>query len=372
MKSNMKIVCRKEELVKGTSIVAKAVPNKTTMPILMCVLIDATLDQIKLTSNDMTLGIQTVVEGNIVEHGMIALEAKMFFDIVKKMPEGKDIAIEVKDRFQVSIKCGRSKFEVSGNDPEEFAYLPIVECDKGFSMSCYTMRESIQQVIFAVSDSEANKVMTGVLFDMKEDNLRMVALDGHRIALRNIRLAEELNLVEMIVPGKSLQEIFKILPGDMQKQVKVTYTSKHIAFEMENTLIISRLIEGKYFEIERMISENYETKMHINRKQLQDALDRSTLFIKESDKKPIVMDISDEELKVSVTSSIGSMNDEIEIECQGKKLVIAFNPRFILDALRVIQDEEIDMYFMNSRTPAYICDQDRNYLHLMLPVNRIG
>ena len=245
----MKIVCKKSNLVKGVSIVSKAVPSKTTMPILECILIDATTDIIRLTANDMELGIQTDIEGEILERGMIAIDAKIFSEIVRKLPDN-DVIIETNENLQTTIVCEKAKFDISGKPGEEFSYLPVIEKEDSIEISQFTLKEVIRQTIFSIADTESNKLMTGELFEIKDNMLRVVSLDGHRISIRKIELKDQVNDKKLVVPGKTLIEVSKILSGELESQVYISYTNNHIVFEFDNTIVVSRLIEGEYFKID--------------------------------------------------------------------------------------------------------------------------
>ena len=238
----MKIVCNKSDLVKGVNIVSKAVPGKTTMPILECILIDATTDIIKLTANDMELGIQTEIAGEIIDRGMIAIDAKIFSEIVRKLPDN-EVSIETDDRLQTTIVCEKAKFDISGKPGNEFAYLPIIEKDDSIAISQFTLKEIIRQTIFSIADTESNKLMTGELFEIKDNVLRVASLDGHRISIRKIELKDQVSDYKMVVPGKTLIEISKILSGEAESMVEISYTNNHIVFEFDNTIVVSRLIE---------------------------------------------------------------------------------------------------------------------------------
>ena len=304
----MKIVCTKSNLVKGVSIVSKAVPSKTTMSILECVLIDATTDIIRLTANDMELGIQTDIEGEIIERGMIAIDAKFFSEIVRKLPDS-DVIIETDESLQTTIVCEKAKFNISGKPGDEFSYLPIIEKDESIEVSQFTLKEVIRQTIFSIADSDSNKLMTGELFEIKM--LRVVSLDGHRISIRKIALDADVTDKKLVVPGKTLIEISKILSGEAESKVNISYTNNHIVFEFDNTVVVSRLLEGEYFKIDQMLSSDYDTKVRINKKELLNCIDRATLLVKEGDKKPIIINIGDEIMELKIKSQIGSMNEEL-------------------------------------------------------------
>lgn len=364
----MKLICSKSDLLKGVNIVSKAVPVRTTMSILECILIDASANKIKLTANDMKLGIETIITGEILEPGIIALDAKIFLEIVRKLPDN-EVTIETDQTFKTLISCEKAKFNIIGKSGEDFSYLPYVERKNSVSMSQFTLKEVIRQTIFSITDNDNNKLMSGELFEINENKLKVVSLDGHRISIRNIELKDSYEYKKVIVPGKTLNEISKILPGSAEEDVFLFLTENHIIFEFDQTTVVSRLIEGEYFKIEQMLSSDYETKININKKELLNCIDRATLLIKEGDKKPIIMNITDTSMELKINSFIGSMNEDIDIEKEGKDILIGFNPKFFIDALRVIDEEEITIYMVNPKAPCFIKDENETYIYLILPVN---
>lgn len=366
--NQMKLICSKSNLLNGVQIVSKAVPNKTTMSILECILIDATGRNIKLTANDMELGIETIIEGDIVEKGQIALDAKIFLDIVRKLPDNQ-VILETDKSFKTNIVCEKARFTIIGKSGEDFSYLPSIEKIDHIVLSQFTLKEVVRQTIFSISDNDNNKLMTGELFDINGDTLKVVSLDGHRISIRKIGLKNSYPSKKVVVPGKTLNEISKILSGDADKDVSIFFTGKHIVFEFDKTTVVSRLIEGEYFRIDQMLSSDYETKVTINKRELLECIDRATLLVKEGDKKPIIINITDDVLELKINSTIGSMNEEIDIKKQGKDLMIGFNPKFMIDALRVIDDEQIYVYLVNPKAPCFIKDATESYIYLILPVN---
>ena len=364
----MKIICTKSNLVKGVSIVSKAVPSKTTMPILECILIDTSTDVVKLTANDMELGIETSIDGEIIDRGIIAINARIFSEIVRKLPDS-EVVIETLGESQAIITCEKAKFNIAAQSGEDFAYLPAVEKDDFITVSEYTLKEVIRQTIFSIADSDTNKMMTGELFEIDDNILKVVSLDGHRISIRKIELKDSYSPKKVIVPGKTLQEISKIVGGEAESDVDISFTRNHIVFEFDRTVVVSRLIEGEYFKIDQMLSSDYETKVRINKRELLDCIDRATLLIKEGDKKPIIIDIRDESMELKIKSQAGSMDEVILCTKEGRDLLIGFNPKFLIDALRVIDDEEVDLYFMNAKAPCFIKDETQSYIYLILPVN---
>ena len=364
----MKLVFDKADLVKSVAIAMKAVSGKTTMPILQCILIDASSSQIKFTSNDMELGIETLVTGMILERGVVALDAKIFSEIVRKLPDNQ-VTIETDENLVTTITCEKAKFSIPGQSGEDFSYLPILETSDCVSISQFTLKEVIRQTIFSIADNDNNKLMTGELFEIEENDLKVVSLDGHRISIRNIELKNNYSHKKVVVPGKTLQEVSKILPGSAEDEVSIFLTDNHIVFEFENTTVVSRLIEGEYFKIEQMLSSDYETKVKINKRELLDCIDRATLLVKEGDKKPIIMNITDGTMELKINSFIGSMNEDIDIAKEGKDILIGFNPKFFIDALRVIDEEEVTLYMVNPKAPCFIKDDEGTFIYLILPVN---
>ena len=364
----MKIICSKSSLLKSVSIALKAVPSKTTMPILECILMDATTNQIKFTTNDMELGIETIVEGTIEEKGKVALDAKIFYEIIRRLPDN-DITIKTDDKYAATITCEKAKFNIPGKSGEDFAYLPMIEKDEPLTISQYTLKEMIRQTIFSIAVNENNKLMTGELFEIKNNCLKVVSLDGHRIAIRKMPLKKDYSDRKVVVPGKTLSEVSKILSGEVDDQVSIYFTKNHILFEFDQTMVVSRLIEGEYFRIDQMLSSDYETKLKINKKEFLDCIDRATLLVREVDKKPIIINITDDDMELRIDSAMGSMNEEIDIEKDGKDIMIGFNPKFLIDALRVIDDETVTIYLVNPKAPCFIRDDEENYTYLILPVN---
>ena len=364
----MKLVFTKSNLNKAVGIVMKAVPTRTTMNILECILIDATTNEIKFTGNDMELGIETIVEGEIIEKGKIAIDAKLFSEIVRKLPDN-DITLTTDSNNNALITCEKSKYNIAGKSGDDFSYLPAIIKDKMITLSQFQLKEVINQTIFSIAINDNNKMMTGELFEVNEGTLKVVGLDGHRIAIRNIKLEGRSDDVRVDIPGKTLQEISKILNADAESFVNIYFTNNHVLFEFDQTHVVSRLIEGDYFKISQMLSNDYETKVSINKKEFLDSIDRANLLIREGDKKPIIINILNGLLQVNVNSAIGALNEDIDIDKEGKDIMIGFNPKFLMDALRVIDDENVTMYLVNHKSPCFIRDKEEKYIYLILPVN---
>ena len=367
----MKIICSKSQFLQGVNIVSKAVSNKTTMEILECILIEAFDDCIKLTANDTELGIETTIQGEIIVPGKIALEAKLFSEIIKKIPDN-DVILETEENGNTSIRCEQIHCNIMGKQGDDFSHLPEITKENKITISQYDLKEIIRQTIFSVSDNENNKLMTGELLSIENNKLTITSLDGHRISIRKIALKKAYDPLKVVVPGKTLMEVSKILSGEVDSEVNLYFTNNHIVFEFDQTVVVSRLIEGEYFKIDQMLSNDYETKVRINKKEFLNCIDRATLLVKEGDKKPVIINITDEIMELKIKSQLGTMDEEIMITKEGRDLLIGFNPKFLIDALRVIEDEEVDLYFMNAKAPCFIKDEKETYIYLILPVNFSG
>ena len=340
----------KSYLSQGIQIVSKAVPSKTTMSILECILIDASGNDIRLIANDMELGIETKVAGLILSRGIIAVDAQIFSSIVRKLPD--DDVVIFTEGEKITITCQKAKFTILGKDGADFAYLPEIEKKNEVKVSQFTLRDLINRTIFSISGNESSGMMTGELMEIRDNRLRMVALDGHRIAIRNVELSNSYEDKKVIVPGKTLNEISKILSGDTDKFVNIYFTEKHALFEFDDTIVVSRLIEGEYYRIDKMLSSSYQTRVNVQRK-------------------PVIIMISDDNMEMKINTTLGSMDEVIEITKDGADMNIGFNPKFLIDALRAIDSEEITLYLVSPKAPCFIRDAEETYCYLILPVNFI-
>ena len=365
----MRLICSKSDLQNGVNIVSKAVPVKTSMTILECILIDASSDEIKLIANNTELGMETFIDGEIIDRGIIALDAKLFSEIVKELPDS-EVVIHSDSTFKTNISCETKKYNIIGKSGEDFSYLPDIERKRPVSLSMHTLKDVINKTIFAVSGiGEKNPVLKGELIEIGGASLRIVGMDGHRIAIRNIELDDTYDNIRVIVPGKTMLEVSKVIDDDINENVDIYFSKNHVIFEFKRTIVISRLIQGEYFRVEKMLTHDYNTKFIINKNRLMDSINGANPLIRESDKKPIIMDVGEGMLNLKINTFAGLYKDEIDIRKDGNDIMIGFNPKFFIEALRVIDDEEISIYMVNPKAPCFIKDDDENYIHLILPIN---
>lgn len=363
----MKVIIAKEQLVKNLNTVLKAVPSRTTLEILKCVHLEAEDEFLTLTTNDTQLGIETKSQAIVEEPGSIAVDAGLFSSIIRNLPDN-DITIETDAQNNISIKCEQAFFTIGGRGTDDFIFLPSVNAAASVSVSQLTVREMINQVIFSISDSNLNAAMGGVYIEVFDSFIKMTTLDGHRISIRKNELNQQYQNSSAIVPGKTLNDLSKILSGDHDKDVMIYFAKNYIMFEFDQTKVVSRVIDGEYFKIDAMLRNEEKTHLKVNKKDFIDCLNRSVILISESDHKPVIIDIIDDQMSIRLKSAKGVMNEHLFIEKEGQDLKIAFNPKLLIDALRVIDDEEIDLYLVASNFPCTIKDAGGMYMYVVLPV----
>ena len=370
-KMNLKF--QKAQLVNALSIVMKAVSTKTSSVILESILISASDNRVVLDATDTELSIQTEVDAVIVKAGGVVLNAKLFSEIVRKFDSTESlIELDVDNDFKTTIRCEQAVFNIMGIDPVEFIPMPKIDRDAFISLSQFSLKEVIRQTEFSTAISDINRMMGGELIDVKNNVAKFVTLDGHRMSIRNIELMGEYEDQKCVVPIKSLQEVMRIIDSDTQKNVNIYFSKDHILFEFDRTLVLSRILDGEFFRIDSMLSNDYDTKVNVSRLKLQSAIEQSMILIRENEHKPMILDIENGMLKLSVNSSLGFMDAKVNIEKSGSDLKIAFNPKFLVDALKVIDDDFVNIYFTNAKSPCFIRDDKNTYTYLILPVNFIG
>lgn len=364
----MKITLQKQAFMKGVNIVSKAVPAQTTMAILQCILIDASESKIKLIANDMELGIETIVEGTIVERGIIAIDAKFLTDLVRKLPDN-EVTIQSDASMKTTFNCGSLEISVVGKPGDDFSYIPTVTRNTPVVISQLSFRDIVRQTIFATATNETNKILTGELFEISNNLLKVSALDGFRVAMRQITLKEETPDNKVIIPAKSLKEIIKVMDGGIDDMVNIYISNNHVIFEFDETTIVSRNIDGEFIDVNRIIGNVGNIKVSIDRKKMLESIDRTTLLVKEGDKRPIIIDLKDRFMEIMITSYLGHLDEKIEIIKEGNDIKIGFNPKLLIDTLRVIDEDSIDIYFNEASKPCFITDSSDTFKYIVLPVN---
>lgn len=362
----MKIKISQPLLAKGLQIVQRGISSKTTLPILTGVLLEAKGDMLKLTGTDLELGIETFVNCEILEEGAIVLTANLFSEIVRKLPSSI-IDIEVGPNSKVSIKCEYSEFNIIGQPAAEYPKLPYVDKDRSITLAKDLLKNMIKQTVFAAATDEIRPILTGTLLEVEGSSANFVALDGYRLAFRKVMI-DQAQEIKVVIPSKTLNEINKILEDD-EENITIYFTNNHILFNMNDTIITSRLLEGQFFNYKDIIRNEYTTKLKVQTKALQSSIERASLLAREGKTNLIKLEIENDRITIKSNSDIGDVHEEILVEMEGNDITIAFNSKYVLDGLKAVDCEEIYMHFVSNVNPCIIHPiNDENYTYLIVPV----
>lgn len=377
----MKISINRSKLVESVNDVMKAVSSRTTIPILTGIKITAHEDEMTLTGSDSDISIKSTVPmqteeeviGTVEKPGSIVLQARFFADIVKKLP-GDTVEISVDDRLTATIRSGSSEFNLNGLDPEEYPQLPNVEEDHVYTVKADLLKHVIRQTVFAVSTSETRPVLTGVNWGINEGKLSCVATDSHRLASRTISVEtndDNPSLSNVVIPGKSLNELAKIL-DDSDEWIEFVVTESQILFKTKDLLFFSRLLDGNYPDTNRLIPTEAKTDIIISTKEILQAIDRASLLAKEG-KSNVVKFASLEDNVIEVSSNspeVGRVFEQVHAQSvEGEEVKISFSAKFMIDALRAIDSPEIRIRFTGAMRPFLLQPLDNDsVLQLILPV----
>lgn len=361
------ITIGKNELLNALTAASKAVSNKSTMPILECVCMRTTGSSLILETTNMEFSIRKEIPC-ISDEETVCVNAKRLLEILKKMPD-MDIILEISATFVVTLRAGKKiKFEIPGESSEHFPKI-IEEIGEQLIISADDLKEAITGIAFCTSTNEANKIMTGIQLKATGNKVSFCGLDGHRIGLRTITISNSAEKeYDIIIPAEYLAEIVKILP---EEEVEITINNRNIMFKVSDTVITTRLIEGKYFNVNQIIPQNSSTtSIEVNREELCATVDRALLVLNDGMRRPVIYSIKANEMKVTGTSTLGKAEEEVEISnMQGTDIRVGFNPKYIIDMLKAIPDETITIEFFGQKAPAIIRKEDNSYLYLVLPVN---
>jgi DNA polymerase-3 subunit beta len=375
----MKLTILKHQLNEAIQHVSKAISPRTTIPILSGILIDATHQGVTLTASDTDISIQCFIplEENGIQiiqmhrTGSVVLPAKFFVEIIKKLPS-EEIEIELQTSYQAIIRSGSSEIQMVGLDPEEYPLLPRIEQNKMISMASDLLKSMIRQTSFAVSTTETTPILTGVLWSLADQKLKLTACDRHRLATRetNMDTAENQQFNNIVISGKTLNELNKILP-EQNSLVDIVVSDNQVLFKLQKVLFYSRILDGTYPDTSKLIPQTFQTEMIVNAKHLTDAIDRAYLLSRE-DKTNIVKMIMKEDKTIEISSSsseLGKVTENIDTTfISGELLRISFNSKYMLDALKVLDSDFIRLGFTGAMSPIIIQPEDGiNILQLILP-----
>ncbi|PTJ00671.1 DNA polymerase III subunit beta [Staphylococcus simulans] len=374
----MEFTIKRDYFINQLNDTLKAISPRTTLPILTGIKIDAKEEGIILTGSDSEISIEISipkeVDGEeivtIAETGSVVLPGRFFVDIIKKLP-GKDVKLSTNEQFQTLITSGHSEFNLSGLDPDQYPLLPQVSQDDAIQLSIKVLKNVIAQTNFAVSTSETRPVLTGVNWLIQDNELICTATDSHRLAVRKLKLEDEdIDNKNVIIPGKALAELNKIVT-DSEDDINIFFASNQVLFKVGNINFISRLLEGHYPDTSRLFPENYETKIEMSNSDFYHAIDRASLLAREGGNNVIKLSTGNQEVELSSTSpEIGTVKEDVDANSvEGSSLKISFNSKYMMDALKAIDNDEVEVEFFGTMKPFTLKPKDDDsVVQLILPI----
>ncbi len=366
----MRFSCDVSNLNASLSIVSRALAVRSPKPILEGILIESCDEGLRLTCTDLALGIETVIPATFIEEGRVVLPGKLLCEVVRKLPGGQ-VEFKVGDRLQTTIRCASSRTTITGLDPVEYPELPEVQGQR-FSMAQGVLRDMIGRTLFAIAVDESRPILTGCLLEITPAEMRVVALDGFRLAMRREDIEGPEKDVSAVVGGKVLGDIAKIL-GDSEDPVSLCFSRSHVKMVIGATNIVARLLEGEFIRYRQILPDEWQTRVTVERTALWSAIDRASLIAREGKSNLVCFRIDGETLDVTSNSETGDVEEKIAVGTEGKDLTIAFNVRYITDVLKALSDDEIRMRFNSNVSPCVICPTEGDsYLYLVLPVRVFG
>ncbi len=367
----MKFVCEKDNILKAINSVTKAVAVRTTMPILEGILIQTNDNEVKFTTYDLELGIEYIINCKVSEQGSTVVNSIMFSEIIRKLPDS-EIKITLNENNLLVIECEGSLYKLATMNPEEFPELPKINVENSLEIEQNALKDMVRKTIFAVSTEENRPIFTGCLFEIKNNKLNVVAVDGFRLAWKTKLLQQKVNDFAAVIPGRSLNEINKIIL-DSFDTIKIGVAKNQALFEMENCKIVTRLLDGEFLNYSSVIPSTWETRIRVDKNITQDCFERVSLIsassIEKEKKYPVKITIDIGKVTISCTNQTGDAKEEMYVTTEGQNLEAGFNPKYFLDALRAIDDQEIFIDFGTSISPCIIRPvEDGDYIYMILPI----
>ncbi len=363
----MKIKISKSELNEKINLVLKAVASKGTMPILEYILLTADNGGFKMISNDLKLAIETsYIDCEIIDMGIIALEAKYFAEIVRKLPEGL-LTLETNEN-DVKITSGKVEINFKGLLGDDFPSIPTVEENNSLVLETENFIELVKKTVFSIAQDDSKPVLTGELFEITDSILKVVAVDGFRISY-GLKQLENVNDFSFVIPGRALKEVSKILPTEKDSKVKMIFGESFVKFVTEKCTVVARLLDGDFIKFGQLFVDSYKTKLTCKRSELKESLDRTMLVSRDSKRTPVKFEITENNLILTSNTESGNFYEEISVLFEGEPLTIGFNPKYVLDIIDAIECDEITLSFTNHLSPCIIKGiNDNEYKYLVLPL----
>lgn len=363
----MKFNCTKTELLEAVSAVQRAVSNKNIFTVLEGILITASGTNVILRGNDMEKGIEYTISGEIEEEGSVIVNSRIFGDIARKLPQST-ITINVDGSYNVQVDCGSIHMDIKGMDPEGFPEIPDVNKENSIEIDQEFFREMIRQVIFSVGNDDSKPIFKGALIESQENSLNMVTLDGYRMSIRRESLLGTKEGMNVVVPGKALMEVMRLLKNN-DENVNIYYENSQILFDMGNCKLVSNLLQGDYLNYKSIYqSQKFDTEIIVDKERILESVDRSMLVITEDRKSPISLTIDEEGMTINSKTEIGAVTEKLAIDKTGHDIKISFNPKFLMDVFKTINDEQLKISFAGENLCLIEPVNGEDFLYVVLPV----
>ena len=363
----MKIKCNREMLSDAINKVSRAVALHSTIAALEGIYFRTEESSLYICGYNLELGISTKILANVYEEGSVVLTSKLFCDIVRKMP-GEELEITCTDNLITTIRSSESEYSIIGISASDFPELPVIESERRISISQGMLKSMIGQTLFAVSDNDTRPTCTGSLFEITEDKIRVVSVDGFRLAMRT-ELITSTFATSFIVPKKTLEEISRLLEENDEKRAEICATRRHIEFSVNGCTIISRLIEGDFLDYNNAIPSGNDKEVRVSTRRMIEASERMSLLISDAIKSPIRCIFGNDEITFSCRTAVGSATDRLSAEAPNEPVEIGFNNRYLMDAFRAVSTDEVRLIIGSPVNPVKVLPPDgESFLFLLLPV----
>lgn len=363
----MKIKCNREMLSDAINKVSRAVALRSTMAALEGIYFRTEESSLYICGYNLELGISTKILANVYEEGSVVLSSKLFCEIVRKMP-GDELEISCTENLITTIRSSDAEYSIIGISASDFPELPVIESDRKISLSQGMLKSMIAQTLFAVSDNDSRPTCTGSLFEIAQDRLRVVSVDGFRLAMRTEPITGTFD-TSFIVPKKTLEEILKILEDNDEKRAEICATRRHIEFVINGCTVISRLIEGEFLDYNNAIPANNDKEVRVSTRRIIEASERMGLLISDAIKSPVRCVFGNDEITFNCRTAVGSATDRMSAEAPNEPVEIGFNNRYLMDAFRAVSTDEVRLIIGSPVNPVKVLPPDgESFLFLLLPV----
>jgi DNA polymerase-3 subunit beta len=364
----MKITCERSYLSQALGVAGRAVSNRNTLPILSNVLLETEDDRVQLTATDLDTAIRCVLPTLVSENGSVAVPAALLNDVVSKLPDAP-VTLEAQDG-KVAVRCGKSDYTILSLPAEDFPVVPEVKEGVELTLPQATLKDMLRMTTFAASKEETRSILMGVLFEARGNTLTLVATDTHRLAWKQAILGEEISQpISMIIPAKPLAELERVLKDTIDENVHVRFGTSQVQFETDQVTLVSRVLDGQFPNYEKVIPKNAERKIRIDRGQLLDAVRRVYIVAKQNNEKGVWKTKGDLLEMTAESQEVGKAYEEVPINMDGSDLTIAFNTRYLMEVLNIVDSEEVSFELTGSLNPGILRATGSDFLYVVMPMN---